>query len=54
LKQENGNRPDGQTARPDTSRNGLMKKRRLQLREEGIRERGRQVLARLGKKEPRQ
>jgi hypothetical protein len=50
----NDNRPDRQAPRPDTSKNGLMKKRQLQVREEGIRERGRLVLNRLGKKDPRQ
>ena len=50
----NDNRPDRQSPRPDTSRNGLMKKRQLQVREEGIRERGRQVLNRLVKKDTRQ
>jgi hypothetical protein len=36
--------------RPDTSKNGRMKKRELQLDNESLKERGRSILARLGKK----
>jgi hypothetical protein len=39
--------------RPDTSKNGMMKKRQLQVREDRVKERGREVLSRLGKKEPK-
>ncbi|MGD8191937.1 hypothetical protein ACQCN2_18370 [Brevibacillus ginsengisoli] len=35
--------------RPDTSKNGRMKKNQLQLKDEAVRERGRSILSRLGK-----
>ena len=37
--------------RPDTSKNGMMKKRELTLKDESIKQRGRAVLGRLGKKD---
>ncbi|WNC15742.1 hypothetical protein [Brevibacillus brevis] len=40
-----------QKGRPDTSKNGMMKKRELALKDESIRQRGRAVLSRLGKKD---
>jgi hypothetical protein len=43
-----------QTDRPDTSKNGMMKKRELSVKDESVKERGRQVLNRLGKKEPKE
>ncbi|MBY0052033.1 hypothetical protein P4U99_15310 [Brevibacillus agri] len=43
-----------QTERPDTSKNGLMKKRQLALKDESIKQRGQQVLGRLGKKQPKE
>jgi hypothetical protein len=36
--------------RPDTSKNGLMKKRQLLVKDESVKERGRGILSRLGKK----
>lgn len=36
--------------RPDTSKNGMMKKHLLQVKDEKVQERGREVLSRLGKK----
>ncbi|EST54115.1 hypothetical protein T458_11995 [Brevibacillus panacihumi W25] len=36
--------------RPDTSKNGMMKKRPLQVHDDKVKERGREVLSRLGKK----
>ncbi|MGK5510381.1 hypothetical protein [Brevibacillus formosus] len=43
---------DGRQAdRPDTSKNGLMKKRQQDIKDESIKERGRMVLGRLGKKD---
>ncbi|GED67830.1 hypothetical protein BRE01_15320 [Brevibacillus reuszeri] len=47
-------RDEQQKARPDTSKNGMMKKRQLAVKDESIKERGRQVLNRLGKKEPKE
>lgn len=47
-------REERQTDRPDTSKNGLMKKRQLALKDESIKQRGRQVLGRLGKKQPKE
>jgi hypothetical protein len=41
---------DRQRLRPDTSKNGRMKKNQLQLKNESLKERGRSVLSRLGKK----
>lgn len=49
---DNEKRHDPQ--RPDTSKNGMMKKRQLQVSEERIKERGREVLSRLGKKDKNQ
>lgn len=40
--------------RPDTSKNGMMKKRQLEVKAERVRERGRRVLNRLGKKGPKE
>jgi len=37
--------------RPDTSKNGMMKKNLLQVKDEKVKERGREVLNRLGKKQ---
>mgnify|MGYP001230767936 CR=1 FL=1 len=45
-----GDGADKPKQRPDTSKNGMMKKRHLQVKEERVKERGRQVLNRLGKK----
>jgi hypothetical protein len=42
---------DGRRQRPDTSKNGLMKKRQLTLKDESLKERGREILSRLGKKD---
>lgn len=47
-------RDDKQPDRPDTSKNGLMKKRQLALKDETLKQRGRQVLGRLGKKQPKE
>ncbi|WP_170163356.1 hypothetical protein AAFJ72_03950 [Brevibacillus gelatini] len=47
-------REERQTDRPDTSKNGLMKKRQLALKDESIKQRSRQVLGRLGKKQPKE
>ncbi|MGN7470723.1 hypothetical protein [Brevibacillus sp. SAFN-007a] len=47
-------REERQTGRPDTSKNGLMKKRQLALKDEAIKQRGRQVLGRLGKKQSKE
>ncbi|WP_139492367.1 hypothetical protein [Brevibacillus dissolubilis] len=45
------NRPaQAPTGRPDTSKNGLMKKNQLGLRDESVKSRGRSILARLDKK----
>lgn len=38
-------------ARPDTSKNGRMKKNQLQVKDESVRERGLNILGRLGKKQ---
>ena len=35
--------------RPDTSKNGLLKRNQLQVKDESVRERGKEVLSRLGK-----
>ncbi|MED4583335.1 hypothetical protein [Brevibacillus choshinensis] len=40
-----------QNDRPDTSKNGMMKKRELTVSDESIKQRGRAVLNRLGKKD---
>lgn len=40
-----------QNDRPDTSKNGMMKKRELTVKDESIKQRGRAVLNRLGKKD---
>ncbi len=40
---------DRKASRPDTSKNGLLKKNKLRLANESARERGRQILSRLGK-----
>ncbi|MDF2682122.1 MAG: hypothetical protein K0R47_3312 [Brevibacillus sp.] len=40
-----------QNDRPDTSKNGMMKKRELTVKDESIKQRGRAVLSRLGKKD---
>jgi len=37
--------------RPDTSKNGRMKRNELDLRRDSVKERGRAVVARLGKKQ---
>ncbi len=37
--------------RPDTSKNGLMKRNELNVRRDDIRERGKSVLSRLGQKQ---
>jgi len=44
-------REERQSGRPDTSKNGMMKKRALSVRDESIKQRGRAVLSRLGKKD---
>ncbi|WP_421617020.1 hypothetical protein ACAF76_017810 [Brevibacillus sp. TJ4] len=54
MRQGHGDTPDKPGLRPDTSKNGMMKKRQLQVREEQVRERGRQVVNRLGKKAPKE
>ncbi|MFY0543835.1 hypothetical protein [Brevibacillus sp. H7] len=41
---------DDRDRRPDTSKNGRMKRHQLDLRREEIKERGRSVVSRLGKK----
>ncbi|USG64876.1 hypothetical protein NDK47_22565 [Brevibacillus ruminantium] len=41
---------DRQKGRPDTSKNGMLKRRELELKDEAIKERGRSILTRLGKK----
>ncbi len=46
-------RDDKQPDRPDTSKNGLMKKRQLALKDEALKQRGRQVLGYWGKSSPR-
>lgn len=45
-------RDERQTDRPDTSKNGMMKKRPQEIND-SIKERGRTVVSRLGKKEPK-
>ncbi|HZG17538.1 MAG TPA: hypothetical protein VE710_21360 [Candidatus Bathyarchaeia archaeon] len=35
--------------RPDTSKNGLLKRNQLQVKDESVRARGKEVLSRLGK-----
>jgi hypothetical protein len=40
----------GKERRPDTSKNGLMKRNQLHVRDEQVKERGRVVLSRLGKR----
>jgi hypothetical protein len=40
-----------QERRPDTSKNGLMKRNQLDIRRAEVKERGRSVLSRLGKKQ---
>jgi len=47
-------RDERQSDRPDTSKNGMMKKRQLTFKDESIKQRGRQVLNRLGKKEAKE
>ncbi|QQE73883.1 hypothetical protein KDJ56_18725 [Brevibacillus composti] len=44
---EEKNREKG---RPDTSKNGMLKRRELDVRDEAIKERGKGILSRLGKK----
>jgi hypothetical protein len=39
-----------QHQRPDTSKNGLLKRRHLQVQDESVKKRGRDVLSRLGKR----
>lgn len=46
-------RDERQTDRPDTSKNGMMKKRPQEIKDDSIKERGRMVVSRLGKKEPK-
>ncbi|MDA5109098.1 MULTISPECIES: hypothetical protein [Brevibacillus] len=41
----------GRKQRPDTSKNGLMKKRQLLVKDESVKERGRDILSRLGKRD---
>ncbi|MEJ8546360.1 hypothetical protein [Brevibacillus borstelensis] len=36
--------------RPDTSKNGMLKRRELDVKDEAVKERGRAILSRLGKK----
>lgn len=36
--------------RPDTSKNGMLKRRELHVKDDAVKERGRAILSRLGKK----
>lgn len=47
-------REERQAVRPDTSKNGMMKKRQLAVKDESVKARGRQILNRLGKKAPKE
>jgi hypothetical protein len=40
----------GNERRPDTSKNGLMKRNQLRVRDEQVKERGRAILSRLGRR----
>lgn len=40
-----------QNERPDTSKNGRMKRRELTVKDESVKQRGRAVVSRLGKKD---